>query len=410
MEAHLQEWANLLVRWIHMITGIAWIGASFYFNFLENNLEREGKPQGIAGNLWAIHGGGFYFVEKYAVAPPKLPENLHWFKWEAYFTWITGFLLLGIVYYLNARTMMINPAVAELAPWQAVAIGIGTLVVAWLVYDNLCKLLGHKPVLLAGILTVLLVALAWGLASVFSGRAAYIHVGAAIGTIMVANVFFVIIPSQKELVGAMREGRDPDPRYGKNGLLRSRHNNYLTLPVLFIMISNHFPSTYAAEWNWVILAALSVVSVLVRHYFNVRHLPGNRAWMLPAAAVGFIALVVATSPQLANLFQDGKATAVAGAEGESGQASATLEPVAFDRVTQIIEQRCATCHAAEPTFSGYASPPAGISLETAEQIRSHKADIDRVSVQSTYMPLGNITKITDEERQTLEAWIVAGTK
>ncbi|MCS4503936.1 urate hydroxylase PuuD [Arhodomonas aquaeolei] len=393
MEAHLMEWANLLVRWIHLIVGIAWIGASFYFNWLENNLERTGKPAGIAGNLWAVHGGGFYFVEKYAVAPPQLPETLHWFKWEAYFTWISGFTLLIIVYYLNAQTMMVNPAVAALQPWQAVAIGIATLVAAWLVYDGLCRWLGERPRLLAALITVLIVLLAWGLSTVFSGRAAYIHVGAAIGTCMVANVFFVIIPSQKELVRAMEEGRSPDPRYGKNGLLRSRHNNYLTLPVLFIMISNHFPGTYAAAWNWAILAAVSIISVAVRHYFNIRHRPGAaKQFILPASALAFAAVVAVLSPPVRSMLTGG---------GTGG----TVGEVSFEQVHTIIDERCTTCHAPEPSFSGYASPPAGIVLETAAQIRKHRADIKRVAVDSHYMPLGNITGITDEERAALGAWI-----
>lgn len=409
MEAHLHEWANLIVRWIHLITGVAWIGASFYFNWLENNLERDGTPKGIAGNLWAIHGGGFYFLQKYELAPDRLPEPLHWFKWEAYFTWLTGFALLGILYYLNARTMMIDPAVAAIAPWQAVAISIGTLAAAWLVYDNLCNALRDRPLLLASVIGILLVLLSWGLANVYSGRAAYLHVGAAIGTCMVANVFRVIIPSQKALVRAMQTGEPRDPELGHNALLRSRHNNYLTLPVLFIMISNHYPTVYADQWNWGILAALMLISAGVRHYFNIRHLPHRKVWILPAATAAIVALAVVTSPAFQARFQVGNdANATVSAGGAGAPAGAALEPVAFSQVQQIISRRCAVCHAADPARPGFTGPPAGVRLDTADAIKAHKAAIDRVSVQTRYMPLGNITGMTEAERHTLRAWIVAG--
>ncbi|WP_440997351.1 urate hydroxylase PuuD [Arhodomonas sp. SL1] len=397
MEAALAEWSGLLVRWLHLIAGVAWIGASFYFNWLENHLERTGRPEGIAGELWAVHGGGFYFVRKYAVAPPQLPERLHWFKWEAYSTWITGFLLLIVVYYHNAGTMMLGTA-GVLAPWQAVALGLATLVVSWLVYDALCRQLGHRPGWLATLITVLLVLLAWGLSTLLSGRAAYIHVGAAVGTCMVANVFFVIIPSQKELVRAMEQGRAPDPRHGKAGLLRSRHNNYLTLPVLFIMISNHYPSTYAQEWNWAILAALSVISVAVRHYFNIRHRPGrSKALILPASALAFAAVAIAASPALHEPFTG----------GPNGPSAAVTEEVASAEIQGIIQSRCTACHAEEPSFAGYASPPAGVVLETPAEIRRQREAIARVAVDSDYMPLANITEMTEDERRRLGAWIAA---
>jgi uncharacterized membrane protein len=394
MEAHLHEWANLLTRWIHMITGIAWIGASFYFNWLENNLERQGKPAGIAGNLWAIHGGGFYFVQKYEVAPPELPETLHWFKWEAYTTWMSGFALLVIVYYLNATTTLIDPSVADLSPVEASAIGIGVLIASWFVYDGLCRSpLAQRPTLLAAVGFVLLVLLAWGLTHVFSGRGAYIHVGAAIGTCMVANVFRVIIPSQKALVHAMETGEPRDPALGRNALLRSRHNNYLTLPVLFIMISNHFPSTYGHRWNWAILAALIVISAGVRHYFNIRHLPERKVWILPVAAVAMALLAVATSPTLLNSF------------GGGGGANAAMGPASMERVSEVVEHRCAVCHSPNPTFQGFSSPPKGIELNTPEKIRAHRDRIAQVAVNTHIMPPGNLTKITDEERALLANWV-----
>ncbi len=244
MEAHLIEWANLAVRWVHMIVGIAWIGASFYFVWLENNLNRVNPRDGLAGDLWAIHGGGIYHLEKYKLAPPKMPDNLHWFKWEAYWTWMSGVTLLMIVYYLNPSLYLILPG-SDMAPSTAIAIGIGSLVSGWFIYDFLCDSpLGKQPALLGLVLFVLLVAASFGLSQVFSGRGAYIHVGAIIGTIMVGNVFRTIMPAQRALVKAIEENRTPDPALPAKGLLRSRHNNYFTLPVLFIMISNHFPSTY----------------------------------------------------------------------------------------------------------------------------------------------------------------------
>ena len=255
----------------------AWIGASFYFNWLENHLNRKApQDEGIAGNLWAVHGGGFYHLKKFTNGPKKLPETLHWFKWEAYMTWLSGTTLLIIFYYFNAQAMMIDPSIHDIKPLSAVILGFASLIISWIVYDQLCKSsLKEKPLILGVILFVYLTGLAYFLSQILSARAAYIHVGAAIGTIMVANVFFVIIPAQKELVNALVAGSTPDPKFGASGLLRSRHNNYLTLPVLFIMISNHFPSTYGNQYSWLVLIAVSVVGVLARHYFNIRHLTAD---------------------------------------------------------------------------------------------------------------------------------------
>ena len=249
MEAHFTEWLNLGVRWIHMITGIAWIGASFYFVWLENNLNRSNPREGLSGDLWAIHGGGIYHLEKYKLAPPKMPENLHWFKWEAYFTWLSGVALLLVVYYLNPSLYLVKPGV-DLAPAAAIAIGLGSMAASYLIYHVLCDSpLGKRPALLGAVLFVLIIAAAYGFSQIFSGRAAYIHVGAIIGTIMVGNVFFTIMPAQRALVKAIETNTTPDPLLPAKGLLRSRHNNYFTLPVLFIMISNHFPSTYGSQYN-----------------------------------------------------------------------------------------------------------------------------------------------------------------
>ncbi len=391
MEGHLYEWANLLIRWLHITVGVAWIGASFYFNWLENQLERDGdKPEGVEGTLWAIHGGGFYHLRKFQVAPARLPERLHWFKWEAYYTWISGFLLLAVVYYLNARTNLIDPSVADLSPLTASLIGLATLALSWLVYDGLCRSpLGRKPVALAAVLFTLLVLLAWGLSQLFSGRGAYIHVGAAIGTCMVANVFFVIIPGQRAMVAAMQAGREPDGARGRAGALRSRHNNYLTLPVLFIMISNHFPGTYGSSWNWLILVALAAVGIVIRHYFNLRHLPG-RHWPLPVLALaGLVVIVAATAPVA---FQK-----------DGGDSAGPAVPLA--QVRPVIEQRCAVCHAAQPSFGGFAAPPKGILLDDDDAIQQHRQQIGQVAVRTHIMPPGNITGITEQERALLERWL-----
>lgn len=376
MEAHLIEWLNLLVRWIHMIVGIAWIGASFYFVWLENNLNRSNPREGLSGDLWAIHGGGIYHLEKYKLAPPKMPENLHWFKWEAYSTWMSGVVLLTIVFYLNPTLYLIAPG-SDLAPAAAIAIGIGSLVCGWFVYTILCdSALGKTPALLGLVLFVLLVAAAYGLTQVFSGRGAYLHVGAIIGTIMVGNVFRVIMPAQRALVKAIEENREPDPVLPAKGLLRSRHNNYFTLPVLFIMISNHFPSTYGSQYNWLILAAIAVLAVLVRHYFNTRHESNRFAWALPAAT------------------QASNAGAASGAD--------------FDKVHHVIQERCTVCHSAKPTSQLFSTAPGGIMLDTPQQIQQLAPKIQAQAVASQIMPLGNITQMTQEERNLIGSWIAKG--
>ncbi len=384
MEAHIVEWLNLLVRWVHFIIGVAWVGASFYFNWLENHLNRTSpQDKGIDGNLWAVHGGGFYHLKKFTNGPDKLPEVLHWFKWEAYMTWVSGMTLLAIVYYYNAKAMMIDSSVYDLTPTMAIAIGIGSGVLSWFVYDLLCKALKSKPLLLGIIIFIYLAVLAYLLTQFLSARAAYIHVGAAIGTIMAANVFFVIIPAQKELVKALSEGRIPDASYGENGLLRSRHNNYLTLPVLFIMISNHFPTTYGNQYNWLVLIAVAAVGILARHYFNIRHLT-KAMWMLPTALFGFIMIVMATMPA-------------------KQAALEALDKVTTAQVLPIFEQRCFSCHSSKPTQPGFATPPAGLAYDK-EGVLENNVDKINTQVMQKIMPLGNLTKMTDEEREKINRW------
>ncbi|WP_408607690.1 urate hydroxylase PuuD [Enterovibrio coralii] len=391
MDPYITEWLNLAVRWVHMITGVAWIGASFYFVWLENNLNRENPKEGLSGDLWAIHGGGIYHLEKYKLAPPKMPETLHWFKWEAYFTWITGVALLTIVFYSNADIYLVKPG-SGIEPMTAVAIGVGSLIAGWFVYDFLCDSpLGKKPMLLGVVLFAALVAAAWALSLVFSGRGAYIHVGAIIGTIMVGNVFRIIMPAQRGLVKAIEENREPDPELPAKGLLRSRHNNYLTLPVLFIMISNHFPSTYGNEYNWAILAGLSVISVLVRHYFNTRHGSQKYAWTIPTAALGLVCLAFVSAPT--------KTSSVPMAVESNGHNHGVVEVSEFVQVKSIIMERCTVCHSQSPTHPAFATAPAGVMLDTPQQMQNEVTRIVAQTVTTNIMPLGNLTQMTPEERE-----------
>ena len=408
------EWLNLLVRWLHLITGIAWIGASFYFVWLDNSIRppKPGSPlakAGVSGELWAVHGGGFYNPQKYLVAPAELPSDLHWFKWEAYATWLSGFAMLFIVYYFNASAMMIDKNVADLSSMQAVAVGLGTLAGGWIVYDLLCKSpLGEKPAVLGTVLFVLIVASAYVLTHTLSGRAAYIHVGAMIGTMMVGNVLFVIIPGQRKLVEAMEKGQSPDPIYGKRAKVRSVHNNYFTLPVLLIMISNHYAMTYSHAYSWLILGAIMAAGVLIRHFFNLRH-AGRVSLGYPVAGVILlvaVAIAIAPAPRKAVAAQP-----VAAADGHGHAPSAADVARSghdISAVQQVMTARCASCHSAQPTQAGFASPPGGVMLDTPEQTRQHAAKIYQRAVQNKDMPLANMTNMTDAERQMIGTWFEAG--
>jgi uncharacterized membrane protein len=388
-QSHVLDWLHLLVRWTHVILGVAWIGASFYFIFLENSLNRTHNLRDeLAGNLWAIHGGGFYYVEKYKNAPGKLPEKLHWFKYEAYFTWLTGMLLLTIVYYFNAKAFMVDPAVRDISPGSAVGIGLGSLLTGWLVYDSLCRTaLIHRKKTFAFIGFLIVVVFAWILSRYLSGRAAFMHVGALLGTIMAGNVFFVIIPSQKALVAAARRGKTPDPELGKYAGLRSLHNNYITLPVIYVMISNHFPVTYGGPWNWAILAVLTLGSVAVRHYINLHEKGVSAPYLLGLGAVALFALVLVTAPRP---LQPGGA------------------PVSFNDVAPIFRQRCVTCHSSHPTDDVQKVAPNGVMFDTPEQIRKMSDRILVRAVQTRTMPQANKTGITEEERQRIGDWIAQG--
>ena len=388
---------EMLLRWLHVIAGIAWIGSSFYFVWLDLSLEppapgSDAAKKGVAGELWAVHGGGFYNPQKYAVAPASLPDNLHWFKWEAYTTWMTGTALLVVVYWLKAQVMMVDPSITALTSGAAVGIGLASMIGSWFVYDALCRSpLGKRDALLGVIVFGLLTLLAWGLSREFGGRAAYIHVGASIGTIMAANVFFVIIPGQRRMVDAMRAGKTPDPADGIRGKQRSVHNNYFTLPIVFIMISNHYAATYSHPYSWAILMMVAAAGVLIRHFFNLKH-KGVVAWQYPGmGAALLVAVAWWTTPHLAPLPK---------VEG----------PVTFDQVRTIIGQRCVTCHSPAPTFTGIAQPPAGVLLHTPDVIVFNAQRVYQQFVVTRIMPLGNVTHATDYERAVIAEWVKAGAK
>ncbi|MGR0184528.1 urate hydroxylase PuuD [Azospirillum aestuarii] len=391
MEPIIWEWVNVLVRWLHVVTAIAWIGSSFYFIHLDLSLRRrDGLPPGVAGEAWQVHGGGFYNMMKYTVAPAELPEKLTWFKWEAYATWLSGFALLSVLYYHGAALYMIDPAVLDIPWWGAVLLSLGALGLGWHGYDRLCKSpLGKDDVKLAAAGFVFLVLVAWGLSHLFSGRAAMLHVGALIGTMMSANVFRIIIPNQTKAVAAMKAGQVPDPALGKQAKQRSLHNNYLTLPVVFLMISNHYPLAFGTRYSWVIVAVVLVVGAVIRHFFNSRHAGKPTPWWTWAVAAAGVAAIVGLS-----------------AAGTRTESAAAAEParVEFAQVEEVVLSRCSMCHAAQPVWEGIGVPPRGVMLDSAEAISRHAPQIRTWAALSDAMPPGNVTGITPEERRLLAAW------
>ncbi|MGQ0739734.1 MAG: urate hydroxylase PuuD [Bacteroidota bacterium] len=388
-EGHLMEWLNIAVRVMHITFGIAWIGASFYFVFLENALNRTDNVRDeLAGNLWAVHGGGFYYLEKYKVAPKSLPKHLHWFKYEAYFTWVSGFALLFILYYFNASAMLIDANVLKLTATQAIAISIGSFIAGWFMYDLLCKSpLRKKPLLFALVGVIILTGFAWFYSGVFSGRAAFIHFGAMIGSIMTANVFFVIIPSQKAMVSAAKKGQLPDAQKGKNALFRSIHNNYFTLPVLFVMVSNHFPSTFSNKYQWIVLAAISIGAAGIKHWLNLREQGRLSVWILPVSVLLLLAVAYVTAPQPSNK---------------------KCKEVSFAEVNSIVQQRCISCHSSRPTDDVYTAPPNGVKYDTPQEIAAKKELIMQRVVLTNNMPQNNKTNMTPEEREVIRCWIEQG--
>ena len=393
MYGYVMEWLNLAVRWTHVIAGIMWIGASFYFIFLENNLNRtHGLRDELAGNLWAIHGGGFYYLEKYKVAPKVIPTDLHWFKYEAYFTWLSGFALLFLVYYADAKAFMIDPTVADISTPAAFAIGVGSLVLGYVIYDMMCR---SKLILKQGwfalVGTVILTVICYALTHLLSGRAAFIHVGAVIGTIMVGNVFFTIIPSQKALVRAAKTGQPLDASLGKKAGQRSLHNNYFTLPVVFIMISNHFPSTFGHSANWIILMVMIVASAGIKHYWNLLDRGENKPIWLAGSVVSLVVMSFVISPA----FEDTMDAAI---------------PTSFDEANAVIQARCVQCHSATPTDDQWTTAPNGVMYDTPEQISAMADKIMTRAVRTRTMPQGNKTGMTEEERTVLKRWILQGAK
>ncbi len=394
METYILDWLNLGVRWLHFTAGIAWIGASLYFVMLDNSLRRPAKTadaeRGVHGELWAVHGGGFYCSQKFLTGPKGEPlsDHLHWSKWEAYTTWLSGMGLMALIYWYGANAYLVDRSVMALSVPAAIAISAGSLVAGWFVYDALCRVI-RSELALALIVYVLLVAAAWGYAQVFGARAAYVHVGALIGTIMVWNVFFHIIPGQKKMVAALRSGQPVDPRPGIVGKQRSVHNTYFTLPVLFIMISNHYPMTYGHRHGWAVLAVIMLAGALIRQFFVLRH-RGRLVWALPAAGA---ALLVGLAVMLAPMPK-----------------SAADTTVPFAQIAPIIAARCAVCHAAKPTFAGFEQAPGGVLLDTPERIRAAAAQIEQQSVATQAMPIGNLTHMTADERALLGRWLAAGAK
>ena len=394
METYLLDWANLLLRWLHLITGIAWIGASFYFVMLDNSLRPPKKAadgeRGVFGELWAVHGGGFYCSQKFLTGPKGEPlsDDLHWSKWEAYTTWLSGMSLLVVVYWIGASSYLIDKQVLDIGQGAAIGLSVGFLAVGWVVYDFLCRTLMGRDGLLAVLVFIFVVACDWLLHQVFSARGAYIHVGAMLGTMMVANVFIHIIPGQKRMVEQIRAGLPVDTRPGQVGKQRSVHNTYFTLPVLFIMISNHYPMTYSHPHGWLILVVMMLAGVLIRQFFVLRH-RGQVKWWLPVAGVALLAtLIVLMAPKAVDAGGD---------------------KVSFAAFRQVVEHRCTTCHADKPTREGFAQPPKGVVLQTPQQIGQHAAKIAE-TVASGYMPLGNLTGITDTERQLIARWYAQGAR
>ena len=386
-------WANLAIRWLHLTAGIAWIGSSFYFMWLDSHLKPPANPpKGVAGELWSVHSGGFYHQMKFMVAPEGMPDELHWFKWEAYTTWISGILLLALIFYVGVEVNLIDASKLALTRWQAIGIGVASLAVGWLAYDALCRSpFGDNLRIFGPIWFLILTAAAWGLTRIFSDLGAVMHVGAIIGTVMVANVFLVIIPNQQKVVAQVLAGETPDPALGKQAKQRSVHNNYMTLPVLFIMLSNHYPMVVSAPLNWLWLAGLGIVGWTIRHFFNLKNAGQLRLDVLALGALAF-------------------ATVAAMNDAAKPPAPAAVEVPKFAQVRALVDRHCIMCHAARPTHKGIVSAPNGVMLDTDEGLTRNAAKIYERAVASHSMPLNNETGMTDAERASLGAWLKAGAK
>lgn len=394
----LHDWAAFAIRWLHVITAIAWIGSSFYFIALDLSLRKApGLPEKAHGEEWQVHGGGFYHITKYLVAPERLPEHLTWFKWESYATWLSGAAMLMVLYWAQAELYLIDPAKVELSTWAAILISALSLGIGWVIYDRLCKSrLGENPTTLMLLLFALLVVMAWGYDQVFTGRAALLHLGAFTATIMTANVAMIIIPNQRIVVADLKAGRTPDPKYGKIAKLRSTHNNYLTLPVVFLMLSNHYPLAFASQYNWLIAALVFLMGVTIRHFFNTSHAGKPKPWWTWAATAAlFLGIVWLSSLGTQRLEGETELTA--------REARLTADPH-FEAVRDIVAGRCSMCHAAEPGWEGLATAPKRVVLESDAQIARHAREIFLQAGLTDAMPPGNVSYIEPEERATLRAW------
>ncbi len=401
----LEEWARLAVRWLHVTTAIAWIGSSFYFIALDLGLRRDrALSSGADGEEWQVHGGGFYHIQKFLVAPASLPEHLTWFKWESYATWLSGFAMLVLVYYLGADLYLVDPSVLDLPIWAAILISLGSLSIGWLIYDALCKSpIGNDNTRLMVLLYIVLVAMAWGYTQVFSGRAALLHLGAFTATIMSANVFLIIIPNQKVVVADLRAGRAPDPKYGKIAKQRSTHNNYLTLPVLFLMLSNHYPLAFASDYNWLIASLVFLMGVTIRHYFNTIHArKGNPRWTWAATAAIFAVIVVLS---LLPLYSDDDYPEEAALSGAAQKFAASEH---FEDVYYIVAGRCSMCHGQYPGWDGIVTAPRGVMLETEADIARHARQIFLQAGATHAMPPANVSYMEQAERDLIVAWYKDG--
>jgi uncharacterized membrane protein len=393
------EWLAFAVRWLHVVTAVAWIGSSFYYIALDLGLvKRPGLPAGVYGEEWQVHGGGFYHVQKYLVAPANMPEHLTWFKWESYMTWLSGFAMLAVVYYGGADLFLIDRHLLDVSAPVAILISIASLSIGWLFYNFLCKSpLGKNTWGLMALLYVLLVLMAWGYTQVFTGRAAFLHLGAFTATIMSANVFFIIIPNQKIVVADLIAGRTPEARLGAEAKQRSLHNNYLTLPVIFFMLSNHYPLAFGTAYNWLIAALVFLMGVTIRHWFNTVHArKGHPHWTWAATAILFVLIMwLSTVPK------------VLSGEEDAGLAPAFQkfrDDAHFAEVVETVSGRCSMCHAAEPVWEGVVRPPKDVVLETETDIARHAREIYLQAGRSHAMPPGNVTDVTPEERRLLAAW------
>ncbi|WP_422385851.1 urate hydroxylase PuuD [Paracoccus tegillarcae] len=396
------EWIGLAIRWTHVVTAIAWIGSSFYFIALDLGLQKaEGMPKGAHGEEWQVHGGGFYHIQKYLVAPERMPEHLTWFKWESYATWLSGVALLAVTYWVGSELFLIDPAKMELAQWQAILISAGSLALGWVIYDFLCKSrLGEKPTVLMLLLFVALVIMGWGYDQVFTGRAALLHLGAFTATIMTANVFLIIMPNQRIVVGDLKAGRAPDPKYGKIAKLRSTHNNYLTLPVIFLMLSNHYPLAFASQYNWLIAALVFLMGVTIRHFFNTMHARKGDLWWTWAVTVILFIMIMALSS--AGLRQEPLETAEARALTPSQTRLA--EAPGYEEVAGYVTGRCSMCHAREPFYEGIYHAPKGLFLETTADITRAAREIYIQAGVTDAMPPANVSFMEPEERDAIIRW------